>query len=144
MIWRCSFIGSILLTLFLVPALQGCAQEQPTHLTDVVYGRKSGVALTMNVFKPRKPSGIGMIGIVSGGWHSSHGDINPGIGQYFASRGMTVFQVVHGSQPKFTLSEIVPDIHRAVRFIRTHAADYGVDPRIGLPSPGRARAGISR
>ncbi len=129
MTWRRSFLICTLLTLFLTPALQGCAQqEQPTRLTDVVYGRKSGVALTMDVFKPQKPNGIGMIWIVSGGWYSSHDDINPGIGQYFASRGMTVFQVVHGSQPKFTLSEIVPDIHRAMRFIRTHAADYGVDP----------------
>ena len=129
MIWRRRFTIGMLLVLFLIPALQGCTQEpQPQRLTDLVYGRKSGVALTMDVFKPQKPNGIGMIWIVSGGWYSSHDNINPGIGQYFASRGMTVFQVVHGSQPKFTLSEIVPDIHRAVRFIRTHAAKYGVDP----------------
>ena len=135
MIWRHRFLVGVLLGLFLIPALQGCAQEiappqlpQPTRATDVVYGRKSGTALTMDIFKPRNPSGIGMIWIVSGGWYSSHDDINPGIGQYFASRGITVFQVVHGSQPKFTLPEIVPDIHRAVRFIRFHAAEYGVDP----------------
>jgi acetyl esterase/lipase len=44
-----------------------------------------------------------------------------------------VFQVVHGSQPKFMLPEIVEDIHRAVRFIRAHASEYGVDPnRLGI------------
>jgi acetyl esterase/lipase len=36
--------------------------------------------------------------------------------------------VVHGSQPKFDITEIVPDIHRAVRFIRHNAAKYRVDP----------------
>ncbi len=134
MIKRRGFTVWLLFLLCLVPALPGCAQaEQPTRLTDVVYGRKFGTALTMDVFKPKKPSGIGMIFIVSGGWYSSHDAINPGVGQYFASRGMTVFQVVHGSQPKFTLPEIIPDIHRAVRFIRTHASEYGVDPnRLGI------------
>jgi len=40
---------------------------------------------------------------------------------------------VHGSQPKFIITEIVPDIHRAIRFIRSNAAKYGVDPnRLGI------------
>ena len=36
--------------------------------------------------------------------------------------------VVHGSQPKFTIPEAIQDIHRAVRFIRHNAAEWGVDP----------------
>ena len=41
--------------------------------------------------------------------------------------------MVHGSQPKFTILEILDDMHRAVRFIRHHAAEYGVDPeRLGI------------
>jgi acetyl esterase/lipase len=48
-------------------------------------------------------------------------------------RGYTVFAVVHGCQPKFTIPEIVADMNRAVRFIRFHAQDYGIDPdRIGI------------
>ena len=30
----------------------------------------------------------------------------------FLERGYTLFAVGHGVQPKFTVSEIVPDIHR--------------------------------
>ena len=49
------------------------------------------------------------------------------------SKGFTVFNVRHGSSPKFEMSEIVSDLRRAVRFIRFHASDYGVDPeRLGL------------
>src|SRR5262249_47654805 len=45
----------------------------------------------------------------------------------------TVFAVVHGSQPKFTIPEVVQDMRRSVRFIRTHAREYGIDPdRIGV------------
>ena len=48
-------------------------------------------------------------------------------------RGYTVFAVVHGSQPKFTIPEILTDMNRAVRFIRFHAKDYGIDPdRLGI------------
>jgi Esterase/lipase len=114
----------------------GQAAQEPVRIRDVVYGRKHGVALTMDVFKPPanvNPSGIGVIWMVSGGWYSSHNSINPGLSKIFTDRGHTVFQVVHSSQPKFTLPEIVPDIHRAVRFIRGHAAEYGVDPeRLGI------------
>ena len=54
--------------------------------------------------------------------------INP-----FVQRGYTVFAVVHGSQPKFTVTEVVQDIHRAVRFIRHNAAKWGVNPdRLGI------------
>jgi acetyl esterase/lipase len=41
--------------------------------------------------------------------------------------------VVHGSQPRYTVPEIIQDINRAVRFIRHHAKNYGIDPdRIGI------------
>jgi acetyl esterase/lipase len=36
--------------------------------------------------------------------------------------------VVHGSQPKFQIPEIIQDMHRAVRFIRANATQYGVNP----------------
>jgi acetyl esterase/lipase len=39
-----------------------------------------------------------------------------------------VFAVVHGSQPKFTIPEVLEDMHRAVRFIRANASKYRVDP----------------
>jgi dipeptidyl aminopeptidase/acylaminoacyl peptidase len=48
-------------------------------------------------------------------------------------RGYTVLAVVHGSQPKFTIPEVLEDMHRALRFIRYHAKDYQIDPeRIGI------------
>ena len=82
--------------------------EEPSfkRTEDVVYGRKFGTALTMDVFTPAKPNGVGLIFVVSGGWFSSHEAINAGFMQPFLNRGYTVFAVVHGSQPKFTITEI--------------------------------------
>lgn len=119
-------------------ACLGCAgpantQEVATRIPDVIYGRKGGVVLTMDVFKPAKPSGIGVLWMVSGGWFSSHEAINPGLMKPFLDRGQTVFAVVHGSQPKYTIPEILQDIERATRFVRSHASEYGVDPnRLGI------------
>jgi acetyl esterase/lipase len=122
---------------FLVcPASVGLAADEPsyTRTEDVVYGRKFGTALTMDIFKPRqKSNGLGVIGIVSGGWVSSHDSIGPRFGAPLLERGYTVFAVVHGCQPKFTIPEIVADMNRAVRYIRFHAQEYGIDPdRIGI------------
>ncbi len=96
---------------------------------DVIYGRKDGLALTMDVIAPKeKPNGLGVIFIVSGGWRSHPGFIRPEMYTPFLGRGYTVFAVVHGTQPKFTVPEIIQDVQRAVRFIRYHAKDYHIDP----------------
>jgi acetyl esterase/lipase len=97
--------------------------------SDIIYGRKFGTALTMDVFTPTKHAkGVGLILVVSGGFRSSHDAIGPAFIQPFTDRGYTVFAVVHGSQPRYTVPEIVEDMHRSVRFIRYHAKDYAIDP----------------
>lgn len=124
---------------------------------DIVYGHKFGLAMVFNVFRPDEPNGLGVIFINSGGWnspfrpfvtdsddggrrlltreeldelHSRWGEFHP---QWLLERGYTVFEVRHGSSPRFVVPEIVADLRRAVRFIRYHAAEYGVDPeRLGL------------
>jgi acetyl esterase/lipase len=116
--------------------LWGASAQTNTELKrteDVIYGRKFGTALTLDVFQPAKPNGSGIILMVSGGWFSSHDAIRLDYVRPFSARGYTVFAVVHGSQPKFTVPEVVKDIHRAVRFIRHNATQYGVDPnRLGI------------
>jgi acetyl esterase/lipase len=114
-----------------------CVQaDEPTfdRKEDVIYGRKYGTALTMDVFKPRTAAkGIGVIVVISGGFFSSHEAINPIFIRPLIDRGYTVFAVVHGSQPRFTVPEIIQDLNRAIRFIRLHSQDYGIDPaRIGI------------
>ena len=48
-------------------------------------------------------------------------------------RGYTVLAVSHLSQPQATVMEIVEDVNRAMRFIRYHADEYGIDPnRLGV------------
>ena len=118
------------------PFAANASADEPTYTRteDVIYGRKFGTALTMDVVRPKKnANGLGVIWVVSGGWVSSHDNFSPDFLTPLLNRGYTVFAVVHGSQPKFTIPEILQDMNRAVRFIRYHAKDYGVDPdRLGI------------
>lgn len=105
-----------------------------TRRRDVLYGYKSGVGLTMDVFTPTKhPNGAAVVALVSGGWFSDQATINSPHFTYFIDeplkRGYTVFAVCHGSQPRFTIPDAIADVNRAVRFIRYHARDFHIDPR---------------
>jgi acetyl esterase/lipase len=95
---------------------------------DVIYGRKFGTALTLDVFEPANKNGAGVIFMVSGGFFSSKDAINQKVCEPFLNHGYTVFAVVHGSQPRFIIPEIIQDVHRATRFIRHNASNYGVNP----------------
>jgi acetyl esterase/lipase len=121
--------------LALAPSAFAQPETNYTRTEDVIYGRKYGMALTMDIFAPKdksKANGRGIIWCVSGGWFSGKpGGIGPG--QEFVNRGYTVFAVVHGSQPKFTIPEVLEDMHRAVRFIKANAKKYNVDPdKLGI------------
>ncbi len=100
----------------------------------IAYGKRGGETLALDVLRPAKPNGVGVLLLVSGGWKSGE----PGsFGEWMAAplirRGYTVFPIYHVSQPKVTIMEITDDMHRAVRFVRHHAKDYGIDPqRIGV------------
>lgn len=104
-----------------------------SRISDVIYAKQNGVALTFDVFKPAQPNGAAVIWIVSGGWVSNHAGINPAVAKPLTDKGFTVFQVVHGAQPKYIIPEIVDQVQRAVRYIKTNASTYGIDPeRIGI------------
>ena len=126
--------------LFLGLSLVGTARDLKAdelsfdRTEDVIYGRKFGTALTMDIFQPKTGRlGLGVVAVVSGGWYSSHDSINPASMAQWTDRGYTVFAVVHGSQPRYTIPEAITDLNRAVRFIRAHANDYRINPdKIGI------------
>ncbi len=96
---------------------------------DLVYGQRKGHELTIDMVKPSKPNGLGVLMLVSGGWKSSQGSLRPWMVAPLLRHGYTIFAVYHVSQPEATVTEINEDMHRAVRFVRHHAREYGVDPQ---------------
>ncbi|HLN30148.1 MAG TPA: alpha/beta hydrolase [Gemmataceae bacterium] len=136
--WKAWLSALCILVASNMPALAGTADDLPTHKEDIIYGRKFGTALTLDVFAPKHSSnGAAVVLAVSGGWVSAHEAIGAPFFKDFipelTRRGYTVFAVVHGSQPRFTIPEILEDMHRAVRYIRYNARVYDIDPkRLGI------------
>lgn len=127
---RIASIAFVLLT-FVGPL--GAQEPAMTRQEDVVYGRKDGMAMTLDVLTPSQANGAAVIWVVSGGWFSSHEAIHPAAVTTLLQRGYTVFAVVHGSQPRYTIPDAIADLKRSVRFIRSHAEEFHVDPqRLGI------------
>jgi acetyl esterase/lipase len=120
------------------PTKPASRDDQPyTETHNVIYGHRDGVATTLDVIVPKqKPNGAGVVIFVSAGYRSGTELLkifHPLTSEPFLQRGYVVFQVLHGSQPQNTVPSIVEDAHRAMRFIKVHARNYGVDPaRIGV------------
>lgn len=105
---------------------------------NVVYGESHGVGLLMDVFRPKgSKNGLAIVDVVSGAWHSNRGKIvdhkRAGVFRIMAEHGYTVFAVRPGSVSRFDAIDMLEHLRRGVRYIKTHAADYQIDPdRLGL------------
>ena len=114
----------------------GCVLLSPTvqRTNGIPYGLRGERTLSLDVIRPEHPNGLGVLMLVSGGWKSRQPGKFPTwpLGPVLR-RGYTVFDIYHVSQPDATVMEIAEDMHRAVRFVRHHALEYGVDPqRLGV------------
>ena len=132
---------AVLLAAALLATPLSAGGETEVH-ADVVYGHKMGMALTFDALVPADQNGAGVLFMVSGGWFSRWNDPHRivsgdsrrvgAIGDLL-DNGYTVFMVRHGSAPLFKVPEAVADVRRAVRYVRLHADDFGVDPdRLGV------------
>lgn len=131
-------------------ATTAAAADSPSFVRDLdlIYHREGGYALTMDRIAPvTEANGAAVLLLVSGGWVSRHAFLEPRVADQLPrvlaravlnptellARGYTLFLVVHGAQPKFTIAEIHGQIGAAVRHVRHNAEGYGVDPsRIGV------------
>ena len=109
--------------------------------TNVIYGMYSGLALLMDVYYPRISNGYGILFVAGSGFNAPLSYEAEPLKQNKESEiyalplteaGYTVFSANHRATPRFRYPAPVEDVQRAVRYIRYHASDYGIDPkRIG-------------
>ena len=119
------------------------AQEWRSITPDVIYGHKSGMALTYDVIRPTEgANGAAVLFMVSGGWVSSYSppelivrekSTDQNLFEKIVRNGYTLVLVRHGSSPQFKVPEVVADVRQAVRHVRAHASEFGFSPdKIGV------------
>jgi len=124
--------------LILVSAILVCglfAEERVEK--NVIYGMYSGLALLMDIHYPEQPNGYGVVHISGSGWSAPLSlDARPlkesGAvrieGTDVVAAGYTLFTVNHRATPRFKYPAPLEDVQRAVRFVRFHASNYGINP----------------
>ena len=104
--------------------------------TEIIYGRKDGMALTMMMLKPtQKANGKAIISVLNGNWVSSPRMMDMFLvrSNLYLESGYTLFGVMVGSQPQYAIPDQIIDLKRAVRFIRYNAKEYNIDAdKIGI------------
>jgi acetyl esterase/lipase len=105
-------------------------------LPDLVYGHKDGLAMTLDVLKPKaNANGAAILYMVSGGWVSQWSPPERMVDRFqpLLDKGFAMVIVRHGSSPRYLVPDAVSDVRRAVRYVRYHAKEWGVDPnRLGV------------
>lgn len=129
-----TLLGLVLFVVLLAGSLWWYLNPAVQRTNAIKYGQRGDRPLSLDVIKPTKPNGYGVLVLVSGGWKSGEpGTFGGWIAAPLLRRGYTVFPVYHISQPEASVMEIIEDMQRAVRFVRHHAKEYGVDPiRLGV------------
>ena len=102
---------------------------------NVVYGMYSGAALLLDAYRPAKPNGVGIVFIAGSGFQAAPEYGARPIketqidlwGPPLVAAGYTVFSVNHRGAPAFHYPAALDDVQRAIRYVRAHARDYGVD-----------------
>ncbi|MBI2435419.1 MAG: alpha/beta hydrolase [Candidatus Hydrogenedentes bacterium] len=134
-----------ILALLLVPV--AWAQEVPyDQVQDHVYATIDGQDFYMDIFTPKAKDpalpghGLAIVDVASGAWHADRGKIEDHkkaqFYDIFTKHGYTVFAVRPGTRGMYTALEMVGHVKTAIRYIKAHAADYGIDPkRLGLTGP---------
>jgi acetyl esterase/lipase len=127
---------NLFLILLLVTGTSSASDSLSFSKTEIIYGRKDGMALTMTVLAPKQnANGKAIISVLSGNWVSSEKmrEGFPEKTQMYIDHGYTVFGVMVGCQPRYAIPDEITDLKRAVRFIRYNAKSYGIDAdRIGI------------
>lgn len=126
----------IMLAFILSASVVSASDSLNFSKTEIIYGRKDGMALTMMMLKPsQKANGRAVISVLSGNWVSSQRMMDAFLvkSNLYLESGYTLFGVMVSSQPQYSIPDEIADLKRAVRFIRYNAKQYGIDgDKIGI------------
>ena len=121
-----------------IAASPASAQQEVEFSRDVVYGKGGATELKLNLARPKAaPGGNGaglpcIVVIHGGGWRGGSKEQHDDMIREIARRGYVAVTVGYRLVPAGRFPAQVHDVKCAVRFLRAHAKEHGIDPdRIG-------------
>lgn len=111
-----------------------------TSFADVTYATLPGFRpLTLDVYAPHQGSGTAkavplVLYIHGGGWANGHArqsgafDNWPAVLASLAARGYVVASLNYRLSSEAPFPAAIQDVKRAIRYLRAHSSDYGMDP----------------
>ena len=130
---RAARLIPMILLLSLVVGVGGTALGQSRNVTfkhKVPYVDDGDPHHVMDVYIPPGDGPFpGVVVIHGGGWKSGSVAKFKQEARYLAEHGFVAFAVTYRLAPEFTYPAQVEDVQAAVRYIRSHAADFNVNPK---------------
>lgn len=127
---------SCVLLLILLFPFCGAIYAQSTQLEkNIVYGHLDGMAMVYDVEIPQESNGLGIIFVVSGGWHSAQEnfEVAKPFWEILLTEGYTLFHLYHPSMPTYKVPDAYEGVKAGLAHIYENAQTFGVDPdRLGI------------
>jgi acetyl esterase/lipase len=128
-------IGLIVSLTLLASAFAAEPPKDVQFTRDVVYGKGGGEDLKLNIARPKNAGSKNLPCIVfihGGGWQQGDRTAHDSATWEAAKRGYVSATIGYRLAPKHKFPAQVNDVKCAIRFLRAHAEQYGLDPdRIG-------------
>ncbi|MFQ5676689.1 MAG: alpha/beta fold hydrolase, partial [bacterium] len=100
--------------------------ESTTHL----YGKTEGQSLTLDLYRPisADTANPGVVIIHGGAWRSGDSKGLPDLNRYLAGKGYVVASLNYRLAPDSRYPAPIEDITQAIAYLKTHAAEFVLDP----------------
>ena len=120
----------------LVPNASLPSDALPASVTayeNIPYLNAKGTDLQLDIYRPDGRAPVPAVLIVhGGGWEEGSRQMERPLAQQLAARGFAAIPVSYRLGAKGRFPAPLDDLKAAVRWVRSHASDYGIDPtRIG-------------
>jgi acetyl esterase/lipase len=118
---------------FLLGSLAAAGLSRPSRAEDtvrrdIVYGEPGGHRLLLDLYLPGQPGPHPVVVLVhGGGWLQGSKEGYRQIGPMLAAHGYAGCAINYRLAPEFPYPAAMDDCQRAVRWVRAHGAEYGID-----------------
>ena len=129
-------MGRLTTAIFVALLVPAAVSAQTRVEKNVIYGMYSGLALLMDIHRPDTPNGLGIIFVPGSGWQAPPGYDAAGLKNDVRNAawisallraGYSVFTINHRAAPRFHYPAAIDDVQRAIRFVRHHARQLGIN-----------------